>query len=192
MQSYKYDFNNLSTHKQMAMKEKIALTRDRMVDQINSSGMGGIEKTELANIMVDAAEGTNGLSKEDKLQNVSETVFALAVLDAQGAIERFEAAKRDREIQESIKTLTGKVDGLSDKLSTFSEQLDKNDKETEYLKRDLNREKELRDSRVKLFFDGLDKIFRGGKWYWALVSGIVLISFIFKSDIIELLKHLFN
>lgn len=174
----------------MAMKEKIALTRDRMVDQINSSGMGGIEKTELANIMVDAAEGTNGLSKEDKLQNVSETVFALAVLDAQGAIERFEAAKRDREIQESIKTLTGKVDDLSDKLSTFSEQLDKNDKETEYLKRDLNREKELRDSRVKLFFDGLDKIFRGGKWYWAIVTGVVLMSFIFKQDIVELIKSI--
>lgn len=174
----------------MAMKEKIALTRDRMVDQINSSGMGGIEKTELANIMVDAAEGTNGLSKEDKLQNVSETVFALAVLDAQGAIERFEAAKRDREIQESIKTLTGKVDDLSDKLSTFSEQLDKNDKETEYLKRDLNREKELRDSRVKLFFDGLDKIFRGGKWYWAIVTGVVLMSFIFKQDIVELMKSI--
>ena len=174
----------------MAMKEKIALTRDRMVDQINSSGMGGIEKTELANIMVDAAEGTNGLSKEDKLQNVSETVFALAVLDAQGAIERFEAAKRDREIQESIKTLTGKVDDLSDKLSTFSEQLDNNDKETEYLKRDLNREKELRDSRVKLFFDGLDKIFRGGKWYWAIVTGVVLMSFIFKQDIVELIKSI--
>jgi len=175
----------------MAMKEKIALTRDRMVDQINSSGMGGIEKTELANIMVDAAEGTNGLSKEDKLQNVSETVFALAVLDAQGAIERFEAAKRDREIQESIKTLTGKVDDLSDKLSTFSEQLDKNDKETEYLKRDLNREKEQKESRVKMFFDGLDKIFRGGKWYWALVSGLVLMSFIFKQDIVELFKTIF-
>lgn len=175
----------------MAMKEKIALTRDRMVDQINSSGMGGIEKTELANIMVDAAEGTNGLSKEDKLQNVSETVFALAVLDAQGAIERFEAAKRDREIQESIKTLTGKVDDLSDKLSTFSEQLDKNDKETEYLKRDLNREKEQRESRVKMFFDGLDKIFRGGKWYWALVSGLVLMSLIFKQDIVELFKTIF-
>lgn len=153
--------------------------------------MGGIEKTELANIMVDAAEGTNGLSKEDKLQNVSETVFALAVLDAQGAIERFEAAKRDREIQESIKTLTGKVDDLSDKLSTFSEQLDKNDKETEYLKRDLNREKEQKDSRVKLFFDGLDKIFRGGKWYWALVTGVVLISFIYKQNIIELVKYYF-
>ena len=191
MQRYKHDFNNLSTHKQMAMKEKIALTRDRMVDQINSSGMGGIEKTELANIMVDAAEGTNGLSKEDKLQNVSETVFALAVLDAQGAIERFEAAKRDREIQESIKTLTGKVDDLSDKLSTFSEQLDKNDKETEYLKRDLNREKEQRESRVKMFFDGLDKIFRGGKWYWALVSGLVLMSLIFKQDIVELFKTIF-
>ena len=175
----------------MAMKEKIALTRDRMIGQINSSAMGGIEKTELANIMVDAAEGTNGLSKEDKLQNVSETVFALAVLDAQGAIERFEAAKRDREIQESIKTLTGKVDDLSDKLSTFSEQLDKNDKETEYLKRDLNREKEQKDSRVKLFFDGLDKIFRGGKWYWALVSGLVLMSLIFKQDIVELFKTIF-
>ena len=175
----------------MAMKEKIALTRDRMVDQINSSGMGGIEKTELANIMVDAAEGTNGLSKEDKLQNVSETVCALAVLDAQGAIERFEAAKRDREIQESIKTLTGKVDNLSDKLSTFSEQLDKNDKETEYLKRDLNREKEQRESRVKMFFDGLDKIFRGGKWYWAIVTGVVLMSLIFKQNIVELIKSIY-
>lgn len=175
----------------MAMKEKIALTRDRMVDQINSSGMGGIEKTELANIMIDAAEGTNGLSKEDKLQNVSETVFALAVLDAQGAIERFEAAKRDQEIQASLHTLTGKVDNLSDKLSAFSAQLEKNDKETEFLKRDFNNTREQRESRVKMFFDGLDKIFRGGKWYWAIVTAVVLMSLIFKQDIVELIKTIF-
>ena len=175
----------------MAMKEKITLTRDRMIGQINSSGMDGIEKTELANIMVDAAEGTNGLSKEDKLQNVSETVFALAVLDAQGAIERFESKKRDQKIQESIEKLTGKVDNLSDKLSAFSIQLDKNDKETEYLKRDFNNSREQRESRVKMFFDGLDKIFRGGKWYWAIVTGVVLMSLIFKQDIVALVKHFF-
>ena len=173
------------------MKEKITLTRDRMIGQINSSGMDGIEKTELTNIMVDAAEGTNGLSKEDKLQNVSETVFALAVLDAQGAIERFESKKRDQKIQASLETLTGKVDNLSDKLSAFSDQLNKNDKETEYLKRDFKNSREQRESRVKMFFDGLDKIFRGGKWYWAIVTGVVLMSLIFKQDIVALVKYFF-
>ena len=42
-----------------------------------------------------------------------------------------------------------------------------------------------------MFFDGLDKIFRGGKWYWALVSGLVLMSLIFKQDIVELFKTIF-
>ena len=54
----------------MAMKEKIVLSRDRMIDGINASKMSELEKTELTNTLIDAADGTNGLSKEDELQNV--------------------------------------------------------------------------------------------------------------------------
>ena len=171
----------------MAMKDKIVLQRDRMIKEISESGMSDLEKNELTNTMVDAADGTNGLSKEDKLQNVSETVFALAVLDAQGAIERFEAAKRDKEIKESIATLTTKISSIDTRLTANDE---KTDQVLDIYKK--NAEKQLaKDSKITRVFDGLDKIFKGGKWYWAVTVLIVLVSLIFKADIVELIKYVF-
>lgn len=171
----------------MAMKEKISLARDRMVEKINSSGAAEFEKTELTNILIDAAEGTNGLSKEDKLQRVSETVFALAMLDAQGALDRLEAAERDKELKESIGTLTQKIDNIDTRLTANDEKTN----EILDVYKKMSEKENAKNSKITRVFDGLDKIFKGGKWYWALTVLIVLVSFIYKTDIVELIKHVF-
>ena len=176
----------------MAMKEKISLSRDRMIQKISESKADEFEKTELTNILIDAADGTNGLSKEDKLQNVSETVFALAKLDAQGALDRIESAERDKELKASISSLSDKVDKVVTTLSTVSIQLKKNDEATLALKTEFDDVKKIQRTKMEIFFNGLDRIFKGGKWYWALSAVIVLVAFIFKSDIIALIKHVFN
>lgn len=171
----------------MAMKEKIVLARDRMIEEINGSGMSELEKTELTNIMVDAAEGTNGLSREDKLQNVSETVFALAKLDAQGAIDRFESAKRDQELKDSITKLTEKVDGVVDTLSTISERLNKNDEATKKLQSDFEQVKNFKHSRLEVFFDGLQKL----RWFWALTAVAITGMIVYKPNVLQFLKDFF-
>jgi len=171
----------------MAMKEKIVLSRDRMIDEINNSKLSELEKTELTNILIDAADGTNGLSKEDKLQNVSETVFALAKLDTQGAIDRFESAARDKELKESISALTDKVDQVVDKLSTVSDQLSVNDEATKKLRDDFEQIKNFKHSRLEIFFDGLQKL----RWFWALTAVAITAMIVYKPNVLEFLAKFF-
>lgn len=171
----------------MAMKEKIVLSRDRMIDEINASKMSELEKTELTNILIDAADGTNGLSKEDKIQNVSETVFALAKLDAQGAIDRFESAERDKNLQNSIMKLSEKVDQVVDKLSTVSDQLADNDKATQKLQSDFEQIKNFKHSRLEVFFDGLQKL----RWFWAPTAIAITGMIVYKPNVLKILKDLF-
>ena len=171
----------------MGMKDKIALGRDRMIDQINGSDMGDLEKTELTNIMVDAAAGTNGLSKEDKLQNVSETVFSLAMLDARSAIDRHEAAKRDVEIKDSLNSITKKVDEVATKLSSVSEKLSKNDEATEQLKEDFEEVKKIKRTKLEVFLDGLKNL----RWYWALTAVAITGMIVYKPNVLEFLKGVF-
>ena len=169
------------------MKEKIVLSRDRMIEEINASRMSELEKTELTNILIDAADGTNGLSKEDKLQNVSETVFALAKLDAQGAIDRFESAERDKNLQNSITKLSEKVDKVVDKLSTVSDQLAVNDEATKKLQSDFEQIKNFKHSRLEVFFDGLQKL----RWFWAPTAVAITAMIVYKPNVLTFLKNLF-
>ena len=171
----------------MAMKEKIVLSRDRMIEEINASKMSELEKTELTNILIDAADGTNGLSKEDKLQNVSETVFALAKLDAQGAIDRFESAERDKNLQNSITKLSEKVDQVVDKLSTVSDQLAVNDEATKKLQSDFEQIKNFKRSRLEIFFNGLQKL----RWFWAPTAIAITGMIVYKPNVLKILKDLF-
>lgn len=171
----------------MAMKEKIVLSRDRMIDEINASEMSELEKTELTNIMIDAADGTNGLSKEDKLQNVSETVFALAKLDAQGAIDRFESAKRDKEIKESISKLSEKVDKVANTLSSVSDKLSKNDEATQQLQVDFETVKSIKRTKLEVFLDGLKNL----RWYWALTAVAITGMIVYKPNVLTFIKNLF-
>lgn len=170
----------------MALKEKIALGRDRIIEEIKSSDIGDLEKEELTNIMVDAADGTNGLSKEDKLQNVSETVFALAKLDARGAIDRFESAKRDNEIKASISSLSKKVDNVVDKLSSVSEKLSKNDETTNQLKIDFEEVKKIKRTKLEIFLEGIKNL----NWYWALTAVVIAGMIIYKPNVLQMIKDL--
>lgn len=182
----------------MAMKEKIVLSRDRMIDEINASKMSELEKTELTNIMIDAADGTNGLSKEDKLQNVSETVFALAKLDAQGAIDRFESAERDRELKESILRLSDKVDTvvttlgtvkneLSNRIDRLDEKISKNDEITMTLQKDFENVKKIKRTKLEVFLDGL----RNLRWYWALAAVAITGMIVYKPNVLTFVKNIF-
>ncbi len=171
----------------MAMKEKIVLSRDRMIDGINASKMSELEKTELTNTLIDAADGTNGLSKEDKLQNVSETVFALARLGAQGAIDRFEAAERDKSLNDGISKVSEKVDQVVNKLSTVSEQLAINDNATKKLQSDFEQIKSFKRSRLEVFFDGLQKL----RWFWAPTAIAITGMIVYKPNILKILKDIF-
>lgn len=180
------------------MKDKIAISRDRMIKEINASGMSEHEKTELTNTLIDAADGTNGLSKEEKLQNVSETVFALAKLDAQGAIDRFESTKRDQELKDSINNLTDKVDtivetlgnvqtNLSNRIDNLSDKLSKNDELTNKLKKDFEEVKEIKKTKLEVFLEGLKNL----NWYWALTATIIIGMIVYKPNVLEFLKNLF-
>lgn len=179
------------------MKDKIAIARDRKIKEINASDMSDPEKTELTNILIDAADGTNGLSKEEKLQNVSETVFALAQLNAQGAIDRFESAKRDQELKDSINNLTNKVDtivetlgnvqtNLSNRIDNLSDKLSKNDELTNKLKKDFEEVKEIKRTKLEVFLEGLKNL----KWYWALTATIITGMIVYKPNVLEFLKNL--
>lgn len=182
----------------MAMKEKIVLARDRMIEKINASEADEPQKAELTNILIDAADGTNGLSKEDKLQNVSETVFALAKLDAQGALDRIESAKRDYEIKESIKSLADKVDkvavsldqvqtNLSARIDKLDEKISNNDEITNQLQRDFEEVKKIKRTKLEVFLDGLKNL----RWYWALTAVLITGMIVYKPNVLEFLKNLF-
>jgi len=62
----------------MAMKEKIKFQRDLHLERIQkSNALSNEDKVTLTNLVVEASEGTNGLTEHDKLQNVSESTFYL-------------------------------------------------------------------------------------------------------------------
>ena len=60
---------------------------------IDASGMEDDRKSALRRIIVRAEEGTNGLPPDQKLQNVSETVFDLCLLQA---FDMIDADRRGR------------------------------------------------------------------------------------------------
>lgn len=183
----------------MAMKEKISLSRDRMIEKINSFDIDEIEKTELTNILIDAAAGTNGLSKDDKLQNVSETVFALAKLDTQGVLDRTTSAKKDNELQQNILSLTEKIDkvtetlnniktNFSSKIDILNENLSKNDVITMSLNNDFENIKKIKRSNLEIFLDGLKNL----RWYWAVSAVIITGMIVYKPDVLEFIKKIFD
>ena len=60
------------------MKEKIKFQRDLHLERIQKSNcLSNEDKVALTNLVVEASEGTNGLTEHDKLQNVSESTFYL-------------------------------------------------------------------------------------------------------------------
>ena len=108
----------------MAIKEETKSRVGRVVSAINESDMDDLTKAYLTEINARAAEGTNGLTPEQKLQNVSETVSALAELDTYGFIDRHNAAKRDKEIQKNLEDLGNKIESIDKRLSNNDKKTD--------------------------------------------------------------------
>lgn len=65
----------------MAVKRNIRHQTEILVNEIKSNKkLTADEKVDLESILLSAEEGTNGLSPEEKLQSVSETVFNIVSL----------------------------------------------------------------------------------------------------------------
>lgn len=109
----------------MPLKEITQTRVARVIKKLQDSDLDEIEKAYLIDLNNHAAEGTNGLTPEQKLQNVSETVSALAELDTYGIIDRHTAAKRDKEIKESIDKLSTKIESIDKRLAVNDEKTDK-------------------------------------------------------------------
>ena len=63
------------------MQDKIKSNRNAVLSAIdNSTAVDENDKILFRDLINNAADGTNGLNQEDKLQNVSETVFSLVML----------------------------------------------------------------------------------------------------------------
>ena len=91
----------------MAIKEKIKSIRDLERDRINASHyLSADEKLELTSLVTDAAECTNGYTEQEKVQNISETTFAITTL----IVQIMEQLSENNEL---TKTLAQKVDNLS-------------------------------------------------------------------------------
>jgi len=65
----------------MAMKEKIKNILDLEKERINKSRfLSADEKLQLAGLVSEAAECTNGLTEQEKIQNLSETTFGITTV----------------------------------------------------------------------------------------------------------------
>lgn len=63
------------------LQDKIKSNRNAVLSAIDSSNhIDENDKILFRDLINNAADGTNGLNQEDKLQNVSETVFSLVML----------------------------------------------------------------------------------------------------------------
>ena len=65
-----------------------------VIGAIDKSDLGEDRKSALRRLLVQAEEGTNGLTQKAKLQNVSESVFSLCVLTALGMVDASDGARR--------------------------------------------------------------------------------------------------
>ena len=99
---------------------------------IDSSSLPEATKLLYRQIADKAAEGTNGLSKEDKLQNVSETCFSLTELNI----------TRDCKSKEEY-------DLLFQKLDSISKRLEKNDEITNSLNDEENERKAVISTKIE-------------------------------------------
>lgn len=160
----------------MALRDNVKSGEESTLKIIDDSSLDEVQKTYYRNLIVKAAEGTNGLSKEEKLQSVSETCFSLVELN----IKR--DCKSHDEYSNLVKKIDDKFDDFGKKLDDISNRLDKNDKDTSKLKalvEDSNvarsTENEETDGKIDSLLLAISKL----KWYWpaALVAIFGIIAY---------------
>lgn len=172
----------------MALQDNIKSGEESTLKIIDDSSLDEVSKSYYRNLIVKAAEGTNGLSKEEKLQSVSETCFSLVELN----IKR--DCKSHDEYSKLVKKIDERFDDFGTKLDTISTRLDKNDKDTAILKKtvlDSNNarvaENEEADGKLDNILLAMSKL----KWYWpaALVAIFGIIAY--HPQLLDFIKNLF-
>lgn len=172
----------------MALRDNVKSGEESTLKIIDDSNLDEVQKTYYRNLIVKAAEGTNGLSKEEKLQSVSETCFSLVELN----IKR--DCKSHDEYSNLVKKIDDKFDDFGKKLDNISNRLDKNDIDTAKLKtlvEDSNvarsTENEETDGKIDSLLLAISKL----KWYWpaALVAIFGIIAY--HPQLLDFIKKLF-
>lgn len=172
----------------MALRDNIRSGEESTLKIIDESSLDEVQKTYYRNLIVKAAEGTNGLEKEEKLQSVSETCFSLVELN----IKR--DCKSHDEYSNLVKKIDEKFDSFGKKLDDITTRLDKNDKDTAELKETLTDSEKTRsadsdetDGKLDTLLEAMSKL----KWYWpaALVAIFGIIAY--HPQLLDFIKKLF-
>lgn len=193
----------------MPLKDKIERAKETTLKIIDSSDLDEAAKMYYADLTVQAAEGTNGLTEKEKLQNVSETCFTLTNIIVQQNCKSHNEfgilSKKLDDLAQGQNTLTAnqnglaaKIEVLDSKLSSISDRLDQNDADTKTLMDKMNNvesrstsdfvaEKDGEKSRLEIMLNGI----RNLSWYWpaALVAIFAIIAY--HPEILEFLKKIF-
>ena len=125
----------------MAIKESIVQRRDACIDSIKASeNFLEEQKQHYIEMVCNAAEGTNGLNQQDKLQNVTESSFErttmmigveekLLVLENKlesnkTAIDSIKEGLKDNtnQLKTNISQISESIDGLSSQIKTLVSQ----------------------------------------------------------------------
>ena len=104
----------------MAMKDKIKFQRDLHLERIQkSSSLSNEDKVALTNLVVEASEGTNGLTEHDKLQNVSESTFYLTT----AIVNLTENLNKNNYLTEKVAMHISEMDDRFQKIETNVENM---------------------------------------------------------------------
>lgn len=115
--------------------------RQSLISLIDNSSLPDTTKLLYRQIANHAADGTNGLTEKEKLQNVSETCFSLTELNI----------ARDCHQKSDFDQLNKKLDVISERLNANDKLTIKVDEEEKHLKEKINNE-------IKSVGEKLDKI----------------------------------
>lgn len=145
----------------MALKPSIEEAKQSTFQVIDNSTLDESTKILYRKTITESAEGTNGLDEKDKLQNVSESCFALSELFVKTDIANH---RRFDEVNEKLDSLGDKIDIITAKM------------EAQPTKR----------TRLEIVMDGLKNI----QWWWAAAITAIVGILTYKDHIMDVLNRL--
>ena len=179
----------------MAIKESIVQRRDACIDSIKASeNFLEEQKQHYIEMVCNAAEGTNGLNQQDKLQNVSESSFErttmmigveekLLVLENKlennkTAIDSIKEELKDntKQLKTNISQISNSIDGLSSQIKTMVSQKTSCDQKFAQIASQINQAKThpQQNNIENLSWKNIIKLVLVKPWIWITIS---LISF---------------
>ena len=172
----------------MALRDNVKSGEESTLKIIDESSLDEVQKTYYRNLIVKAAEGTNGLGKEEKLQSVSETCFSLVELNIKRDCKSYD------EYSNLVKKIDERFDNFESKLDDITGRLDKNDKDTAALQEvmiDSNKSRNVENEEIGGKTDSILVAISKLKWYWpaALVAIFGIIAY--HPQLLDFIKNLF-